>query len=217
MRQPSPTDGGPADYLNSAIGRIFDGMSPRLQPDPRPVGGQSEQLAVRASDLTIYEPGRVLLPRCSFDVPSGALYVLAGSTPAGRMNLAHALTGRLPQERIAVGGQLEVFGRTTPAGIAAVSLLGLPWRIRGETGSLPRRLAALEWVADRLERSKDPHHRLVVMTPGLEALEAVDAAQVSGAAAALVEKYGATVLLTTDAWTHNSHADKGASITLKRL
>ena len=217
MRQQSPGHTGDGNYRRTATGRNFVGMSRRLDPGPELVRSESGRAAVLATDVTIYEAGRVLLPRCSFDVTAGSLYLLAGASPAGRMHLAHALTGRLPQGRVSLGGRLAVFGRTSPTGIAAVTLLALPWRIRGETDVAGRRLAALAWVAERLARNRDPEHLLVAMTPGLEGLEAVDAARVTAAATELVADHGVTLILTTDASTRRPNDDRSANISLIRL
>ena len=148
-----------------------------------------------ADDLTVMEPGRLLLPPTGLRIATGTAALIVGGTPISRLVLAHALTGRLPTERVRLRGQLEVFGATSSADIRARSLLALPWRARTRPTAVARRLAALEWATDRAVGVRRPNLLLVVLSPGLEGLRPQEVAQVVAATTSLND-LGPTVLLT---------------------
>ncbi|MDQ1305920.1 MAG: hypothetical protein QG671_1752 [Actinomycetota bacterium] len=170
-------------------------MSLHLPTRSRPPQRAGISLAVSADDLTVMEPGRLLLPPTGLRIATGTAALIVGGTPISRLVLAHALTGRLPTERVRLRGQLEVFGATSSADIRARSLLALPWRARTRPTAVARRLAALEWATDRAVGVRRPNLLLVVLSPGLEGLRPQEVAQVVAATTKLND-LGPTVLLT---------------------
>jgi hypothetical protein len=152
-------------------------------------------LAVGADRLTVTEPGRLLLPPTELRIAAGTVAALVGGTQISRLVLAHALTGRLPADRVRLRGQLTVFGATSPADIRVRSLLALPWRTHAGPLAIARRLAALEWATNRAVGTRRPNRLLVVLSPGLEGLQQDEIAQVVAGAKELND-LGPTVLLT---------------------
>ncbi|MCB0914757.1 MAG: hypothetical protein H6525_05530 [Actinobacteria bacterium] len=121
-------------------------------------------------------------------VELGSLAVAEGDTPAGRLALAAAVTGRLPLERMRAIGTVTVAGRSTPPLIRTVAVLAQSWRIHGVENRSHRRLAALTWA-----RRTDAE--LIVLAPGLDGLEADERELVLAGAAELTAQ-GRTVLIT---------------------
>ncbi len=152
-------------------------------------------MAVSADGLTVMETGRLLLPPTDLRIAADTAAVLAGGTSISRLILAHALTGRLPTDRVRRRGALDVFGATSPADIRGRSLLALPWRARSRPTAVGRRLAALDWAAERAVSVRNPSRLLIVLSPGLEGLQPDEVAQVA-AAATNVHALGPTVLVT---------------------
>lgn len=149
-----------------------------------------------------------LLGPVSFTAEPGQVTLLTGSDPAARWALASAVTGRLPLERMRVGGTVSVAGHTTPPLIRNDSVLAQSWRIRGVADDAERRLAALAWASSL-------RVGLIVLSPGLDGLDEPGCRVVLDAAVRVAES-GRTVLVTapTSAAGAAEQHLVGATITL---
>lgn len=129
-----------------------------------------------------------LIGPVSFTASSGRVTLLTGADPAARWALASAVTGRLPMERMRVGGTVSVAGLTTPPLIRNASVLAQSWRIRGVADAAERRLAALAWA-------RSVPVELILLSPGLDGLDEAGCRMVLEDAARVADS-GRTVVIT---------------------
>jgi hypothetical protein len=135
-------------------------------PPHEPVGSRPTKAAnLVAHGLVVRGMhGTHLVGPVSFTAEPGAVTLLTGTDPAARWAVAGAITGRLPMDRMRVGGTISMGGLTTPPLLRSESALAQSWRIRGVADAAERRLAALAWA-----RSLSIH--VIVLSPGLDGLD----------------------------------------------
>jgi hypothetical protein len=108
--------------------------------------------------------GTRLVGPVSFTAAPGEVTLLTGADPVARWALASAVKGRLPPERMKMGGTVSVGRLTTPPLIRNTAALAQSWRVRGVVDPADRRLAALAWASDLPVE-------LILLSPGLDGLD----------------------------------------------
>lgn len=136
----------------------------------------------------------------NFNAEPGTVNLLVGATPAARWALACVLAGRLPNDRFSFQGHVQVAGRKSAPMLRSLVSLAQPWRIRDGETEVERRLRALDWA----EPMQTP---LVILSPGLDGLDAQDRATVMDRARQIAAA-GTTVIVTAGS-EHPGDLDDG--------
>lgn len=162
----------------------------------RPSLTAAKACALHSNGLTVRDRVDVLVPSTDLFIPRGSVTLVHGGTPTARLLLAHAIAGRLPEERLTTEGELTLFGATSTRELRNHAVLALPWCATEGSTPLEHRISSLRWAFGIAKSRRQSSHQLLVLSPALDGLGSIDESVELIAEADQITRGGTTVMLT---------------------